>query len=167
MDDIIQDNGNPTADLDWARRLVDTKAPPELWWGIQEFAARENFREYVIKDWLIAHGITALLAKRGTGKSTIALDLAMHLAHDMDWWGIPTMRGWKVIYICGEDDEGMILNVRAWAKHHEDHGLPPNDRFEVADDIIKMTSSTELELRMEEMVKWADGAVGNLIDFSV
>jgi len=31
--------------------------------------------EYIIKGWLIAHGVTALLAKRGTGKSTIALDL--------------------------------------------------------------------------------------------
>ncbi len=135
-------------------------APDEskrLWWGIQEFAARDNIREYVIKDWLIAHGVTALLATRGTGKSTIALDLAMHLAHDMDWWGTPTMKGWKVIYICGEDDEGMILNVRAWAKYNN-RGLPPDDRFEVADDIIKMTSRTELELRMEEMVKWANGA---------
>lgn len=135
----------------------DQGPPKRLWWGIEDFAARENIREYVIKDWLIAHGVTALLATRGTGKSTVALDLAMHLAHDMDWWGTPTMKGWKVIYICGEDDEGMILNVRAWADY-ENRGLPPNDRFEVADDIIKLTSSSELELRMGEMVAWADGA---------
>ena len=129
----------------------------QFWWGVRDFSERRDIREYVIKDWLIAHGVTALLAKRGTGKSTVALDLAMHLAHDMDWWDTPTMKGWKVIYICGEDDEGMILNVRAWAKYNN-RGLPPNDRFKISGGIIKMTSRTELEFRMEEMVAWADGA---------
>ncbi len=128
----------------------------QFWYGIQEFAAIDQVREYLIKGWLIAHGITALLAKRGTGKSTIALDLAMHLASDMPWWGIETMKGWKVIYICGEDDEGMVLNVRAWAQH-EDRGLPSDDRFMVARGIVKMTDKTKLRLRLDHMLKWADG----------
>ena len=100
---------------------------------------------FVTRDYVVTHN------------STVALDLAMHLAHDMDWWDTPTMKNWKVIYICGEDDEGMILNVRAWAKYNN-RGLPPNDRFKISSNIIKMTSRTELEFRMEEMVKWADGA---------
>ena len=67
------------------------------------------------------------------------------------------MKNWKVIYICGEDDEGMILNCRAWADFNN-RGLPDNDRFLVAKDIIKMTNKTELSVRLREMREWADGA---------
>jgi len=133
--------------------LAEFRSNDQFWYGIEDFAAIEQVREYLVKGWLIAHGVTALLAKRGTGKSTIALDLAMHLANDMDWWGTPIMTGWKVIYICGEDDEGMILNVRAWAQH-EDRGLPPNDRFLVAKGIVKMTDKNVLGVRLEEMKEW-------------
>ena len=56
-----------------------------------EFAASTIVREYVIADWLLAHGITHLIAKRGTGKSTVALDLACHVATDRDWCGQPTV----------------------------------------------------------------------------
>ena len=67
--------------------LGEFRDDEQLWYGIQDFAAIDKVREYLVKGWLIAHGITALLAVRGTGKSTIALDLGMHLAKDMDWWG--------------------------------------------------------------------------------
>ncbi len=146
--DVRDDDADPMAEF---------ASEEQLWYGIQDFAAIDKVREYLVKGWLIAHGITALLAKRGTGKSTIALDLGCHLAKDMDWWGIDMMKNWKVIYICGEDDEGMILNVRAWAKFNV-RGLPDNDRFLVAKDIIKMTNKTALSVRLREMREWADGA---------
>ena len=147
-EDVVDGDTDPMAEF---------QEDEQLWYGIQDFAAIDKVREYLVKGWLIAHGVTALLAFRGTGKSTVALDLGMHIAKDMDWWGISTMRNWKVIYICGEDDEGMILNVRAWAKYN-DRGLPDNDRFLVAKDIIKMTNKTELSVRLKEMRDWADGA---------
>ncbi len=128
----------------------------QLWYGFEDFAAIDQVREYIIKGWLIAHGVTALLAKRGTGKSTIALDLACHLATDRPWWGIPIMNNWNVIYICGEDDEGMILNCRAWAQHHGE--TPSNERFLIAKGIIKMTNRKELGLRLKEMKEWAQGS---------
>lgn len=153
-----EEDGIPTdVPDDEADPMAEFQENEQLWYGIQDFAAIDKVREYLVKDWLIAHGITALLAKRGTGKSTIALDLAMHLAKDMEWWGLRIMEGWKVIYICGEDDEGMILNVRAWAKYN-DRGLPDNDRFLVAKDIVKMTNKTELRLRLREMKDWAGDA---------
>ncbi len=152
-----EDEEVPDAVVEASAPMDEFRDDEQLWYGIQDFAAIDKVREYLVKGWLIAHGVTALLATRGTGKSTIALDLAMHLAKDMDWWDIPMMRNWKVIYICGEDDEGMVLNVRAWAKFN-DRGLPDNSRFRVARDIIKMTNQTELSVRLKEMVEWANGA---------
>lgn len=161
--ELVVDNTRPPVDDDIPVDVPDEEdtglstfeSNEQLWYGIRDFAAIENVREYIIKGWLIAHGMTALLAKRGTGKSTIALDLGCHLACDDDWWGMPTMKDWCVIYICGEDDEGMILNVRAWAKEHGK--LPPNDRFMFSKGIITITNEATLTLRLKEMIQWARG----------
>lgn len=136
--------------------LVFIPSEDKFWYGFNKFKDIDKVREYIIRGWLIAHNVTSFLASRGTGKSTIALDLGCHLACDMSWWGTPAMTGWKVIYICGEDDEGMILNCRAWAQHHG--RAPTDDRFRIARGIIKMTNRLELEHRLKEMESWADGS---------
>lgn len=123
------------------------------WADVLDFMKKDAVREYVIYNWLLAHGVTHMIAKRGTGKSTVALNMAFHIACDMDWCGIPTQPGWKVIYICGEDDVGMRLNCRAWVKHYGQ--MPDPSRFLVAEDIIKLTDPQRLVMRVREMVEWA------------
>ena len=148
---VEEDSDIPTNVIDDEDLL--TVPDEQLWYDFNDFIELDKVREYIVKDWLIAHGVTGLLAKRGTGKSTIALDLGCHLACDMDWLGLPTMKDWCVIYICGEDDEGMVLNARAWTEHHE--RTPDRDRFRVAKGIIKMTDRATLKLRLAEMREWA------------
>lgn len=123
--------------------LEKPKQPNQFWYGAQEFAALNEVREYLVEGWLLTHGITALLAKRGTGKSTIALDLACHVSRDLDWLGIPTQRDWKVIYLCLEDDEGMILNLRAWGQHKK-RGIPDSSRLLVGRGLIKIVGEKVL-----------------------
>ncbi len=127
----------------------------QYWYGVNEFAELPSTREYIISDWLVAHGMTAIVAKRGTGKSTVALDMACHIAKDMDWWGTSTLKDWCAIYLCGEDAESMILNTRVWGKYH--NGLPSSDRFMVGHGIIYLDNQTELTTRLEEMKAWANG----------
>ncbi len=126
------------------------------WYSWSAFAALDTVREYVINEWLLAHQITHMVAVRGTGKSTIALDMGAHIACDKDWCGVQTAKGWKVIYICGEDVVGMVTNVRAWAKYHD--VAPTDDRFLIAADVISLTDEHRLDIRIKEMVDWADGA---------
>lgn len=125
------------------------------WSDVLDFTVQPAVREYVIYNWLLAHGVTHMIAKRGTGKSTIALNMAFHIACDLDWAGVPTQKDWKVIYICGEDDVGMRLNCRAWMQHYK--VKPEAGRFLVAEDIIKLTDPQRLVMRVREMVEWADG----------
>lgn len=154
----------PEDEMDRLAALYEEDSDGDYWMGFEEFAELEKVREYLIKDWLIAHGITGIIAKRGTGKSTIALDIACHIATDKPWWGTPIKEGWKVIYICGEDDEGMILNCRAWAMHHG--RAPTNDRFMVGRGILDLRhDSEELGQRLREMKEWAgDGRVLIVLD---
>lgn len=85
---------------------------------------RGKRREYIIPEWLPGYGLVALLGKRGGGKSVVMLDLALHIASDMEWCGYPVKQNLHAIYLAGEDDEGAEEQVRAWCvKHGVEH--PP------------------------------------------
>ncbi len=123
--------------------------------GFEDFIQLQSYREYVINNWLLAHGMTGIIASRGTGKSTIALDIGCHLATDRDWWGSSTQKDWCVIYLCLEDEEGMILNGRAWAKHHEI--APSNDRFLFAGNMLRLNSETRVLEFLDRVAAWVNG----------
>lgn len=81
-----------------------------------EILQRDVRRHSIVPEWLPAHGLTALLAKRGVGKTVTLIDMMGRIAHDMDWHGQPVEEGWTVVYFCGEDDEGFGELLRAWCK---------------------------------------------------
>jgi hypothetical protein len=116
------------------------------------FMRRGRRREYVIPGWLPAHGMTAVLAARGVGKSTVLIDLACRIAHKMDWQGIPTMaeseygQNWKVLYLCGEDDEGLELNILGW---HKFYGKEPNDRLIIRDGVPDLLNADDVMKEIE------------------
>lgn len=113
-------------------------------------------RDYVIQRWLLDHSITHMIAARGTGKSTLALHMGCCIASDTPWAGQKIMPGWKVVYICGEDIVGMRLNQRAWCQHY---GIEiPRGRFYVAMEAISLLDDTRLNMRIRDMMKWADGS---------
>lgn len=154
---VDNDDGIPTDVEDDDIDPVTGEAADEFpYYDVNDFAVRGSVREYIVQNWLLAHGITHMIAKRGTGKSTVALDLAFHIACDMEWCNHKIMPGWKVLYICGEDDVGMELNVRAWMAEHDVKKIEPG-RFRVAADIIKLTEERKLHLRLREIIQWADG----------
>jgi hypothetical protein len=125
---------------------------------MEEFVNGESVRQYIIYEWLLADRVTHMVAKRGTGKSTIALDMACHIATDKPWWGNEVQTGWKVLYICGEDDVGMRLNARAWCQEWTESPADMSKRMIWTDDVIKLNDLGRLKLRVAELKRWADGA---------
>lgn len=109
---------------------------------------RGQRREMIVPEWLMAHGLTAINAKRGQGKSIAMIDLACHIAlkeegDDLQWMGQPIASGWKVLYICGEDDVGLEENLRAWMKYHDKE--MPEDRFAVMAGTVDLMSAESVE----------------------
>lgn len=84
----------------------------------------EVIQDFIIPDWLVTTGFTALLAERGTGKTVTMVDMALRLACDMDWHGIRMDSDWAVVYICGEDDIGARMHMKSWCQLH---GVKPMD----------------------------------------
>lgn len=118
-------------------------------------------RDYIIPEWLLGHGFTALNAARSTGKSTILIDLACRIACGMDWWGLPIKQGYKVVYMCGEDFEGLQFNMDAWEQHH---GVTiPDDTMLVSDEIARLMSPESVDEWITAIKKRIDGAPTILI----
>lgn len=72
----------------------------------------------LIDDFLFANTFGALYAEPKAFKSFAAVDLALHLAHGINWCGLVTRRT-GVLYIAGEGLTGLKQRVRGWHKHHE------------------------------------------------
>lgn len=116
--------------------------------NVRDFLGRGKRRKFVIPGWLPAKGFTGLLAKRGTGKSAIMTDLAARMACGVDWQEVPIDPAYTVsVYLCGEDDDGLELNLAAW---EQEHGRKiPTDRLIISDKIMQLKSRAEVEA-------WAD-----------
>lgn len=64
-------------------------------------------------------GLTFIYGKPGKGKSFVSLDLALRIAHGLDWHGRECRQG-GVLYIAGEGKGGYRNRVRGW---HLKHGI--------------------------------------------
>lgn len=77
---------------------------------------------WLVENMIPEHGLTFIYGKPGKGKSFIALDLALRVAHGFDWHGLPSKQG-GVLYLAGEGKGGYKNRVRGWHMHH---GLVPD-----------------------------------------
>lgn len=108
-----------------------------------EIAQRDTRREYIIPEWVLAHGYTIMLAKRACGKTTIMMDMALRISTDMDWHGLPIKEGIVAIYLCGEDDLGLTEQYKAWVQMH---GVEPEkDRLIIMAGIVDILNAKDTE----------------------
>ena len=81
--------------------------------------------DWLIRGYLERDTVTQLFGDPGSGKSFVALDMALSIATGKDWYGYATQRG-PVIYLAGEGTRGMQRRKEAWLRHHaiEDRSAP-------------------------------------------
>lgn len=73
--------------------------------------------------WLVKHVVPAeslgvMFGGSGTFKSFIAIDLALHVAHGMEWLGRKTRRG-TVLIVAAEGGAGLWRRIVAWHRLHK------------------------------------------------
>lgn len=115
-----------------------------------ELFERNKKRETVIPGYIPGQGVTGILAKRGIGKTAIMVDMAMRVAHDMEWHGEKVKKGLTVIYVCGEDDVGAEDMVRAWCIKHEIEKPDPL-RFVFVDTAIDFLEADNVRVWAETL----------------
>ena len=78
--------------------------------------------EWMVDGLLTRHGFAVMYGAPGTGKSFLAIDIAMSLAHGQQWQGRDTRQG-AVLYIAGEGVGGLGKRVKAWRMNREVDGM--------------------------------------------
>ncbi|AGT12952.1 DNA primase/helicase [Mycobacterium phage KayaCho] len=91
--------------------------------GVPRIAPFSHWRdmpppEFII-DGLLEHGgLTSIIGTPGAGKSTVALDMACHIATGKRWQGRVTFKT-PVLYLPGEGLSGAVQRIRAWEDAHQ------------------------------------------------
>jgi hypothetical protein len=76
---------------------------------------------WILKNILPRNGIGAIWGPPGSGKSFLALHLALSIARGSDVLGARCNRG-GVLYLAAEDPDGIRLRIAAW---RQEHGAEP------------------------------------------
>jgi len=99
--------------------------------------------EWMIDGVLTKHGFTVMYGAPGTGKSFIAIDMALCMTHGLLWHGRETSAG-AVLYIAGEGVGGLGKRVKAWKQHNEVDGTGSLRVLPVAVDMMDQESVEKL-----------------------
>lgn len=68
---------------------------------------------WLVRDMLPENALVSLYGEPGAGKSFVAVDLSLSVAHGMSWHERTVVPG-PVLYVAGEGVAGMNARVRAW-----------------------------------------------------
>lgn len=84
---------------------------------LDELEARTLNVNWLVKGLIPRDSMGMVFGGSGTYKSFISLDLALHVAHGMDWTGRRTEAG-AVLIVAAEGGAGIFRRVQAWHQHH-------------------------------------------------
>ena len=130
---------------DEGSRIAATNAAAARTGGILQVEWAEEIEPHLNSLWLIKktlpqQGLALIYGHPGSGKSFLAIDLAMHVALGWDWNGLRTRRG-VVVYVAAEGQKGLRNRIVAFKRHHNLAGpiplalIPtPIDLYESAQD---------------------------------
>jgi hypothetical protein len=80
--------------------------------------------QYLVKPWIPRHSLSFMFGESGCGKTFIALDMAASIAMGLpDWQGYKAHQG-NVLYVGGEDEDGMTARLVAVAIRYGVDGIP-------------------------------------------
>lgn len=79
---------------------------------------------WLIKKTLPQQGIALVYGHPGSGKSFLAVDIAMHVALGRDWNGLRTTKG-VVAYVAAEGQKGLRNRIVAFRRHNQLEGPIP------------------------------------------
>lgn len=99
----------------WRPRTVTRL--PVIWYGDEDASPPLS---WLVKGLLVDGGFSAVYGGPGASKSFLVLDLALHIAHGIDWFGRRVRQG-PVLYVSGEGASGMLLRMKAWG-HEKGNG---------------------------------------------
>lgn len=88
---------------------------PIVWFGQEDIGAPLR---WLVAGLLVEGGLSVWYGPPKSTKTFAALDLALHIAHDRQWFGLRVHQA-GVAYICGEGVAGVRQRMKAWRKERD------------------------------------------------
>jgi len=106
--------------MNLSARLAEAEsiAPPSLPIEWAEEIEPQLSSLWLIKKTLPQQGLALIYGHPGSGKSFLAIDMAMHVALGWDWNGLRTRKG-VVVYVGAEGQQGLRNRIVAFRRHHD------------------------------------------------
>ena len=104
--------------------------------------------EFLVDGLITDTGFTMMYGAPGTGKSFLAIDIALSVAHGVPWQGQEVKPG-PVLYIAGEGIGGFGKRWKSWENHHgvkdepDLYLLPTAVNFREEEDIARLVATIE------------------------
>ena len=115
----------------------------------------------LIEDTLLGQGFTLLTGRHASGKSFVALDMALSISQGHPWQGKKTQSG-ATFYFSGEGTEGLSSRIRAWKQTHGVEAVPNfavvNDAVYIVDPAVRRRAIDTVRARLQKMNLAPDGA---------
>jgi hypothetical protein len=135
---------------DWGQRTPASNFGAIPWWDMDKPGAEHD---WLIKG-LLTRGERSMMAGPSqSGKSFLALDMALSVARGEPYWGRRCVRG-GVLYQAGEGGRGLKKRMRAYRQHH---GLAPDQRlpFVLLPAVLDLHGGDDPTSRfIEEALRW-------------
>lgn len=105
-------------------------------------------REYLVKGLLDNGSVSVVFGQSNSGKTFLALDLALHITLGRNWCNRKVRQG-AVVYIAAEGGVGLEERLTAFKKHHQLSEWPPF--FLIPSSVDLCNSESDIEKLVEEI----------------
>jgi hypothetical protein len=106
--------------------------------------------EWTLENFIPENSVCMLYGNSSSGKTFIALDMALCLATGKNWNGNNVKKG-NVIYLCGEANSGIGKRLKAWSLHNKQTDLSNFNLSSCALDLDQKDGLKEVEKSIEKI----------------
>jgi len=128
--------------------LINRKVVTDRFKTMEQFCDQSYKPQWIAKHFLERDTLVFMVGKHKGGKSYTAVDMALCMAHGVDYAGMKVKKPHKVVYMTGEGARGLRSRMKAWHIHKT---FAYCQNMLVTEHIIKMGDPVDVDSVVEDL----------------
>ena len=119
----------------------------KLFSTFSEVLERTQNVSWIVKNLVPADSMGMIFGASGAYKSFLAIDMALHVSHGLEWAGNRTKPG-SVAYMAAEGGSGIARRILAW---HRKFGIEPPENLRICTTPLLLSAEDEVAMLKREI----------------